>query len=391
MDLSQSGDSYCYVDTNKKADDLCMRMEAADSVAIDTECDSLYHYFEKVCLLQISFAGENYLVDTLSKIKLTNILDILSRRRIIVHCGDYDFRMMKKSFGFQPRAEVFDTWLAARLLGIKKVSLTDLVSEFIGMELPKSSQKSDWSKRPLSEKQIEYAIKDTCYLEQIADILKGRLASLNREQWLTDCVQEMLERSCLNEEEDSAPDLLRQWRIKGIKNLSRRQLEYVRCLWYWRDELARKLDRPAFKVMSNGTIVEIAIWCSINKGKCITNSRRVRLPSNITGKRLDDLIAAITAASETPDNKLPVINLPNDTSGYDEDYVYVSVEPYQNAAQQVANRLGIESPLLVTRNQWYGIINGLPGDIDQLLRNLGILPWKLEYIKEMLEIVAAKK
>ncbi len=391
MVLSQSGDSYCYVDSNQAADDLCAKLELADSVAIDTECDSLYHYFEKVCLLQLTFGGENYLVDTLSKIKLTNILEILSRKRIIVHCGDYDFRMMKKSFGFKPCAEVFDTWLAARLLGMPKVSLTDLAAELVNIELPKGAQKSDWSKRPLTDKQIDYAIKDTCYLEQMADILKARLQELDRELWLSDCVKEMLDRSCFNDDEDeNTPDHNRQWRIKGMKNLSRRQLEFVRRLWYWRDDLARKLDRPAFKVMANGTIISVAIWCSLNKGESPKSAKRIKLPSNLKGKKYEDFLSAIDEAAETPDRDLPPIRLPIDTSGYDEDYVCVNIEPYQKASHAVAQRLNIEPPLLVTRSQWYSIINALPGDLDDILETQGILPWKREYIKEMFEIVESR-
>ncbi|MBN2842195.1 MAG: HRDC domain-containing protein [Sedimentisphaerales bacterium] len=386
MELNQPVANYIYVDTNEKADELCLNMENAKSVAIDTECDSLYHYFEKVCLLQLSFNGQNYLVDTLSKIKLTAILEVLSYRRIIVHCGDYDFRMLRKCYGFKPRGEVFDTWIAARLLGMPKVSLTDLASELIGIDMPKGSQKSDWSARPLSTKQVEYAVKDTSYLEQMADILEEGLKAKGRSNWLSECVVEMLERSCLNED-DSVPDPAKQWRIKGLRTLSQRQLEYVRQIWYWRDSLARKSDRPPFKVMSNETIVSLAIWASFNPGKPIGEAKKVRLPGNLVGKKYNDLLDALDAAANTPEKDLPPVRLPCDNNDYDEDFTYVNLEPYQRAAQQVASRLNIESPILITRSQWYLIINSNKDQLEQVFRENGILPWKYQYIKEMLDIV----
>ena len=197
----------------------------------------------------------------------------------------------------------------------------------------------------------------------------------------------MLQRACFSDYEE-LPDPAKQWRIKGLKNLNRRQLEYVRSIWYWRDKQARKLDRPPFKVLSNGTIIALAVWASNNPGESVKNAKKIKLPSNISGKKLEELTNAIQKAALTPDKLLPPIRLPNDNSDYDEDYAYINLEPYQKAAQDVAARLGIEAPLLVTRSQWYKIINGLKDGLDDVLKENDILPWKHQFIREILQVVA---
>ena len=389
MDLAQADNiTYKYIDSNEALAEMCEKMQHADAVAIDIECDSLYHYFEKVCLIQLSFSGENYLIDTLCGIGVGQALEVLSRRKILVHCGDYDFRMLRKCYGFLPRGEVFDTWIAARLLGMPRVSLTELVRSLIKINLPKSSQKSDWSRRPLSDKQIEYAVKDTCYLEQLADILTVELDKQGRTEWNVQGVQEMLQRASFAEEpEQDNPNKI--WRIKGMSKLSTRQLEYVRQLWFWRDSLARKMDRPPFKVMANSMIIDIAIWASKhhNYKKPVTTIKGVRMPKSLSGKRMEQFTRALDNAHNTPENKLPPRRLPADSSDYDENYALLDVEPYQKACTIVAERLGIEPPILVTRAQWYKILIEMPGDIDEILDKVEILPWKYDYIKEIIGMV----
>ncbi len=389
MDAAQADNlSYIYIDSNEAIAEVCEKMQHADAVAIDIECDSLYHYYEKVCLLQLSFSGVNYLIDTLCGIGVGQVLDVLSRQKIIVHCGDYDFRMLRKCYGFLPRGEVFDSWIAARLLGFERVSLSDLVRTMLDVDLPKSSQKSDWSRRPLSDKQIEYAVRDTCYLEQLAGKLSDTLEAKGRSQWNEQGVQEMLQRASFTEEqENNNPDKV--WRIKGLNKLSTRQLEYVRQLWFWRDILARKMDRPHFKVMSNSMIIDIAIWASKHHhhSKPVTAIKGVRMPKTLNGKRLESFTRALNRGHKTADAKLPPRRLPVDNSDYDENYALLDVEPYQKACCQVAEKLGIEPPILVTRAQWYKILIEMPGDIDEILQKAEILPWKYEYIKEMLNMV----
>ena len=139
-------------------------------VGLDTEADSLHHYFEKVCLIQLSFSGTNYIIDPLAGFSLSGFLEVLAQKELVLQGADYDLRMLKRSYEFRPLAPVFDTMLAAQALGYEKIGLAVLVERSCGVLLSKEGQKADWSRRPLSEKLLRYASDDTKYLEAVACI-----------------------------------------------------------------------------------------------------------------------------------------------------------------------------------------------------------------------------
>ena len=114
------------------------------------EANSLHHYFEKVCLLQMTVSGKNYIVDPLGDIDLSDLLAALAETDLIFHAADYDMRMMLSSFGFRPERPVFDTMIAAQLVGEEGLGLVTGTSNFLGVELTKDGQKSNWAQRPMS-------------------------------------------------------------------------------------------------------------------------------------------------------------------------------------------------------------------------------------------------
>ena len=152
---------------------LIQRIDTAERVALDTEADSLHNYFEKVCLVQLSFGGEHYLIDPLAGLDLNGLSEVLADKPLILHGGDYDLRMLRASIGFRPRREVFDTMIAAQLLGLEQIGLAALTERFFAITIGKAGQKSDWSRRPLSENQLRYAVNDTRFLERLADRCTG--------------------------------------------------------------------------------------------------------------------------------------------------------------------------------------------------------------------------
>ena len=116
---ARESEEYVYVRERAAMGKLIERIGAAERVALDTEADSLHNYFEKVCLIQLSLGGEHYLVDPLCDLDLSGFSEALAEKPLILHGGDYDLRMMRASMGFRPRREVFDTMIAAQLLGIR--------------------------------------------------------------------------------------------------------------------------------------------------------------------------------------------------------------------------------------------------------------------------------
>ncbi len=232
----------------------------ADSpwVAVDTEADSLHHYIEKLCLVQVSVPEEDMIIDPLVSLDLKPLVELLSRKSLILHGADFDIRILKRFYAFAP-SEIFDTMIAAQLLGYEKQGLADLAEKHCGVVLSKSAQKADWSVRPLNEKLLLYAANDTHYLKPIHDALQSGLESLNRRAWHEQACDKQL-KSILNAKEEDRSDRRPPWQVKGSKELKGSALTILKSLWEWREEEARRRDRPSFKIITSETLVEIARW-----------------------------------------------------------------------------------------------------------------------------------
>src|SRR2546426_9262389 len=166
------------IDSDELLADWLPRVRAADWVAIDTEADSLHAYPEKLCLIQISLPDANELIDPLAALDLSRLFVALRGHELILHGADYDLRLLRRTCGFVPR-NIFDTMLAARLLGFAEFSLTRLVNRLLGIHLEKGPQTADWARRPLTERMIAYALNDVRYLKPTADSLDRKSTRLN--------------------------------------------------------------------------------------------------------------------------------------------------------------------------------------------------------------------
>jgi ribonuclease D len=192
--------------------------------------------------------------------------------------------MFKREFGRLP-AVVHDTQIGARLLGVRRFGLGDLVSQYFGVELSKSSQKADWGKRPLSPKMVEYALNDVNFLLEMGVIISGKLREQGRYGWFEESC-EAARRKVL--ERDEAKEEM--WRIRGSGRLDRRGLACLRALWEWRDAEAKAWDRPSFMVLPNQQLLE---WCNnLAGGKSITLPRHFRMDRV---KRFRDAVDAMQA------------------------------------------------------------------------------------------------
>lgn len=229
------------------------RLRAADWLALDTEADSLHAYPEKVCLIQISLPGADELIDPLAGFELAPLWETLRGRRLILHGADYDLRLLNEHHSFKPHA-VFDTMIAARLAGVERFGLADLVDLFLGVKLDKAPQKSNWAMRPLPQRLLDYARHDTHHLEALSGMLEMRLREHGRLGWC--------EESCARLVEDcsrlASVDADLEWRIKGSGRLGRPALAVLRELWQWREREAIASSRPPFFVLMHDTMVSVA-------------------------------------------------------------------------------------------------------------------------------------
>jgi ribonuclease D len=242
---------------------LIEQVAAVHRVAVDIEADSLHSYREKLCLLQISLPPavgtadarvRDFIIDPLADLDLAPLRAALEHPEIVLHGADYDLRMLRRSLNLIAR-KIFDTVIAARLLGIREFGLGALVKRYFGVELPKSSQKANWAKRPLPARMADYAINDVHYLLPLARELKAELEQLQRLDWLRQSCQHAIEQAAIERERD----LDEVWRIPGTGALRGRAAAVLRALWRWREQEAAMVNRPAFHVLRNRELLEAAV------------------------------------------------------------------------------------------------------------------------------------
>ena len=239
---------------------LIRQIESAGRVAIDSEADSLHCYREKLCLVQISVPAasnaegrSDFIVDPLADLDLEPLRMALEQREIVLHGADYDLRMLRRGLNFVAN-RIFDTVIAARLLGIREFSLAALVKRYFGIELPKGSQKANWAQRPLPARMGEYAINDVHYLLPLAEELETELDRYGRLDWLRQSCQRAIEQAAVQRVRDE--DEL--WRIRGSGSLRGREAAVLRALWQWREKEAELVDRPPFHILQNHQLINAA-------------------------------------------------------------------------------------------------------------------------------------
>jgi ribonuclease D len=240
--------------------ELLLQIENVDRVALDTEADSLHCYREKLCLLQISLPGRDYVVDPLSDVDLAPLCAALERKEIVLHGADFDLRLLRRGLNFTAQ-RIFDTVIAARLLGIREFSLAALVKRYFDVELGKGSQKANWARRPLPSRMLEYAMNDTHYLLPLADRLESQLKECNRIDWLRQSCQRAIEQAAV----ERARDEDELWRIRGSALLRGRAAAVLRALWQWREKEAEAADRPPFHILQNHELLNAAVGFTSEK------------------------------------------------------------------------------------------------------------------------------
>jgi ribonuclease D len=234
---------------------VLQELACARRLAIDIEADSLYHYFEKVCLIQISTDKATYVLDPLAIKDLGRLAPTMADAQVekVFHAANYDVYCLRRDYGFT-FTHIFDTHVAAQFAGHEFLGLSPLMEKLLGVSHSKRRQRDDWSHRPLDPEQLEYAAMDTHHLLRLRDVLEEQLRGKGRLSW----VQEEFEAAATSElqEKEFDPEGFR--RIKGSRDLASQELAVLRALYLLRDRYARQMDTPPFKVMNNSVLVELA-------------------------------------------------------------------------------------------------------------------------------------
>jgi ribonuclease D len=246
------------IESRADLDALAQDLLGETLLAFDTEADSFYHYFDKTCLVQVATRRQIYLIDPLAlggPAELQPLAPVFASPdvRKIFHAAEYDIFVLRRDCSFQ-FASLFDTMISAQLLGYPSVGLASLAERHFNVSLPKEQQRSDWSHRPLTPRQLSYAAADVFYLIPLAEKLERELQKARRLAWAEEEFEALTRRKWPNRQFDELGYL----KIKGARRLDSEGLAILRELYLMRDVRAKEMDRPPFKVLGNRTLLEIA-------------------------------------------------------------------------------------------------------------------------------------
>jgi len=354
---------YQLVENSAQLAPLLAALDRSDEAALDTEADNLYHYRTRVCLLQFFVAGEIFLVDVLAPLDLAPLWERLAKKHLLMHGSDFDVRLLYDLCGFRAKS-LFDTMLAAQLLNRQRIGLAALLEEHFDVALDKDSQKANWSKRPLTKKLLDYAALDVFHLPKLRDILTHELAKLDRLEWLDQQCQRQIE-SGLNgfpRDDENA------WRIGRSERLHAHGLAVLHAVWHWREDWARQLDVPPFKVTGNDMLMKISE--AADHGI----SAQAILENTNLGRRHERLAPSLFAALEAGFARDPH-TLPR-RRGRNPDHqplnaIELALQDRLKADRdRVAARIQLDPTLIANRAQ-LALIARTPDKIDELL-----LPWQ---------------
>jgi ribonuclease D len=355
-----------WVRTHEALRELAGSLAVCRAIGLDTESDSLYHHFEKVCLVQLAAEdGTCYLVDTLVLRDLSALAPLMADAGIVkvLHGADYDVCSLKRDFGWR-FASIVDTMIAARLLGRRELGLAAVAREELGVSLSKDNQKDDWSRRPLTPGQEAYAAADVAHLVELWRALEVKLEAAGRRAWLQEECEAVAALVPALRRRDPEAFLS----VKGARRLPPRALAALRELYAWREARAEQLDRPAFKVLGNETLLRLA---ELPEGR---SALPPELPPHVQ-RHAAELLAAISRAHALPADKLPVV--PRSPRPVLPEAALRRVARLKGWRSLKAAELQLEASVVLPQRLIDRLVETAPGDLEGLAQIEGLRRWRV--------------
>lgn len=355
----------------------CLKnLQSESRIAIDLEANSMHAYREQVCLIQISIPGQDYIVDPLADLDLSSLGDLVRdpATEKVFHAAEYDLILLKREYGWKLN-NLFDTMWAARILGYRRYGLASLLKKFYQVKLNKRFQKSNWCKRPLSQAQLKYAQLDTHYLLQLRDHLAAELKAAGREEEARETFAEQTHVTPSNNQFD--PNDF--WSISGAHDLSRQQQAILKALNIYRDQEARRRDKPLFKVFHDETLLQLAKYIPQNPEQL----RQIHGMSSGQMRRYSkQLLNIIEEAKEAP----PPPRLKRNKRPPDE--VLERYEKLHHWRKVSARARGVESDVIISRDALWAIAKANPQTIGELAQIDEVGKWRRQtYGQKILDVL----
>jgi ribonuclease D len=289
---------YDNITTDQELRDFCDRIAEAEIIAFDTEFVSEDTFQPELCLIQVAAKGNLAIIDPLTVHDLSPFWRLLVEpgRETLVHAGREEFRFCYKSTGQRP-SKWFDVQIAAGLIGLEyPASYGTLSQRLLGKTLSKEETRTDWRRRPLSQRQLEYALLDVADLEAMRNIIHGRLKRLGRVDWLDTELQTW-------QKELEHYETGERWqRLGGLSGLSPRSLAVVRELWNWRNSEAERRDIPPRRILRDDLVIELA-------KRQTSDAKRIRalrgMERGDIQRHIPKIAESVQKALDLPESELP--------------------------------------------------------------------------------------
>jgi ribonuclease D len=340
-------------------------------VAVDTESNSLYAYQEQVCLVQFSTPDYDYLVDPLALLDFSCLAPIFSDPHIqkVFHAAEYDIICLRRDFGFE-FANIFDTMVAARILGREEVGLGSILETEFGIKLDKRFQRANWGRRPIPPDLMAYARLDTHYLIP----LRERMLQELQDKGFWPLAREDFQRLTLANGRSNGERSEECWRINGARDLSPQQAAVLKELCRYRHQVARFANRPLFKIMGDRTLLAIA-------ERCPTRLHELEgLPGMTEGqieRHGEELLAAVQRGFQAKPVHPPRNPRP-------EEKFLDRLEALRTWRKDTAQKMGVPSDVVLPRDLMVALAEMNPGHSGELAEVMDSVPWRLERFGEQI-------
>jgi ribonuclease D len=373
---SKAETPYVWIDTPSALNEMLVSLRRSPRVAVDTESDSLYVYFEKVCLIQFSIPGVDYLVDPLA-VDVTPIGEIFADARYekIFHAAEYDILCLKRDYGFT-FVNLFDTMIAARVLGWKRYGLGAILQDRFNVRPDNRMQRYNWGIRPLSDEALNYARLDTHFLLPLREL---QIAELSAKKRLIEAQQAFQRQTRV----EPAPKVFNPndfWRMRGARDLLPVERAVLRQLYIFRDEYARKLNRPPFKVINDATLVRLAQ----SRPSDLRSLGRIKgLSYRMSHHAGNGLLEAIAKGL-----KAPPPSYPHNQRNYPGDETLARYEALRAWRRDVAKARNVEPDVILPNSILMALAKQAPRTAKALAEIEGLDDWQRQtYGKDLLHVL----
>ena len=368
-----SAASFEYLDTVPAVEQFTADIAHVTELALDTEGASFHRFVDRIYLLQLSTRERHAIVDPLAVGTPLGLGHLLENPNVevVFHDADYDLRLLQQDYGWQIK-HIFDTRVAAQLLGYSAFGLAALLERFFSVKLDKKHQRADWSMRPLTPDMLDYAAQDTRYLLELKDTMSAELTTMGRMAWAREEFA-LLEGTRWADETPGMSFL----KLKGARDLTRRELAVLRELVPWRDAVAKQLDRATFRVLGNEQLFDIARSQPASREAL---GKIKGMPRAILEQRSAELLDAVQHALAVSESELP--RFPR-AARWDRDPEFdARVSALKTARDEAAKRLSLDPGVLCSRDRMEAVARRNPSSRDELAEVAELRNWQKAVLGE---------